>query len=246
MRRFPSALAVLAALACAVPAQAQRDKKDKKTGTIVDAEDALKPGVLVGKLDRVADNSIVVRTDIERLELRDKNGGRNASRQQLQLIRRQQQLERARRELARARKPQDQLREMREYQRQVARIQQDAARTAARGQANLFKVVKDHKDYLIELDEDAKVQALFPPLDYDDKGEPKKYTDAELKELAVKGTKPPRYKASTEALRSGQKVTVTLAKNKETGGELRGVLVVITEESDEPLDKGKGRKKPKK
>jgi hypothetical protein len=58
-----------------------------------------------------------------------------------------------------------------------------------------------------------KVRTLSPPVDYDDKGNVKKYTAKELKKLRGKGNLP-GYPADFDSLREGQAVKVYLAKPK--------------------------------
>jgi hypothetical protein len=84
----------------------------------------------------------------------------------------------------------------------------------AQGQPqNLYNVKEIKKDIDLRAAEDMKVRTLQPPVEYDDKGNLKKYTPKELKELRGKGNLP-GYTADFDSLREGQIVKVYLAKPK--------------------------------
>jgi hypothetical protein len=96
------------------------------------------------------------------------------------------------------------------YNRMV-NLQNTIARDLPRLQANTMKM--QAKDLPVRAAEGIRVRALVPPLDYDDKGNIKKYTKEQLKEM--KGPENlPGYTAEYESLRAGQMVQVYLAKQK--------------------------------
>lgn len=70
-----------------------------------------------------------------------------------------------------------------------------------------------HRLELLTADE-LKVRTLVPPLDYDDKGKPKKLTPKELKELKGPDPKLPGYTADFDSLKPGQMVEVHVSKPK--------------------------------
>jgi hypothetical protein len=251
----------LLALALAGPALAQGKKDPKGKTELVDAEDALKPGQLVGKVMQATETAMLVRVEHTHVEV-DEKALQNALQKQRnpqvnrnqvqQILRQQQQMRQMRERLARARNPQEQMRAMQEIQRQMAqqaqkqqydmlrKLQQQAGKGPAKP-ANLLKEVKEYKDFNVELDDGVAYRTSFVPFAYDEMGNPKKYTPQELQ--ALKGnTNQPGYKASATDVKAGQKVTVTLSKNQATEGKLRGTLVLITEESNEPVKGGKGKK----
>jgi hypothetical protein len=90
--------------------------------------------------------------------------------------------------------------------KQVSRIQQDIDKATA----NLYK---DHL-LKIELDapDDMKVRTRILPVEFDDKGKPRRLTEKEKKEL--KGPDPtlPGYTADWDSLKADQTVEVRLAK----------------------------------
>lgn len=62
--------------------------------------------------------------------------------------------------------------------------------------------------------DDMKVRMLFPPVEYDEKGRPKKYTKKELDDLKGPDKKLPGYPAEFDNLKPEQTVEVYLAKTK--------------------------------
>jgi len=62
--------------------------------------------------------------------------------------------------------------------------------------------------------DDVKVRTKNPPVQYDDKGNKKKYTQKELQELRGSDKKLPGYTAGFEDLKTNQYVQVTLVRKK--------------------------------
>src|SRR5258707_1201113 len=81
-------------------------------------------------------------------------------------------------------------------------------------QHNLFKVVTTTKDFDLQAADDVKVRMLNLPDLFDEKGNPKKYTADELKDLKGSDTKLPGYTSDFSSLKNGQQVTVYLSKPK--------------------------------
>jgi hypothetical protein len=78
--------------------------------------------------------------------------------------------------------------------------------------------------------DDVKVRTKNPPVAYDDKGNKKKYTAKELKEL--KGdSKLPGYSAEFNDLKQNQVVEVSLVRKKSDKGKqpLAGVIMIVTQ-----------------
>jgi hypothetical protein len=85
----------------------------------------------------------------------------------------------------------------------------------AQHEANLYQIKKESHTVDVETADDLKVRMNNPPIAFDEKGKPKKYTAAELKEL--KGDpKLPGYAGDFDSLRPGQIVTIKLMKPKDT------------------------------
>ena len=74
------------------------------------------------------------------------------------------------------------------------------------------------RDVEFETGDDTKYRVLYPPAAFDDKGNPKTYTKAELKEL--KGAENlPGYPAERDALHGGQTVVVAAARRRPAAGD---------------------------
>ena len=72
-----------------------------------------------------------------------------------------------------------------------------------------------NKELEIQATDDMKVRTLLLPVDFDEKGRPKKYTAKEIKELKGPDPKLPGYTADFDSLKAEQTVRVYLAKKKE-------------------------------
>jgi hypothetical protein len=98
-----------------------------------------------------------------------------------------------------------------------ARTVQDRANAQldiAKHQANLVTYEKKHQDVELHTAEEFKVRVANPPTQFDEKGQVKKYTQKELKEL--KGDpKLPGYPGEFSDLHNDQMISVTLVKKKD-------------------------------
>lgn len=113
-----------------------------------------------------------------------------------------------------------QQRQMAQYQQQLMQarswqqrqqIYMQMANSSRQGQQNPFTVKTMSQDIDFQAADDMKVRCMFPPPAFDEKGNFKKYTPKELKEL--KGdSNLPGYEAGMDALKTGQTVKVYLAK----------------------------------
>jgi hypothetical protein len=117
------------------------------------------------------------------------------------------QIQRLEVQMARSRNPQNELNRINQL---VIRIQQQQAQATR----NLYKVVTTTKSVDFHAADDVKVRyTQLPPL-YDDKGNSRKYTREELKELKGKDTDLPGYEGTLATLQANQVVQVTLAPRK--------------------------------
>jgi hypothetical protein len=89
----------------------------------------------------------------------------------------------------------------------------NAQRSIMQHQANL--ITYQPKDYEFQAIDDIKVRLNNPPVQFDDKGRPKKYTAKELKELKGNDPKLPGYQGEFGDLKQDQIVQVTLVKKKD-------------------------------
>jgi hypothetical protein len=82
-------------------------------------------------------------------------------------------------------------------------------------QAQMYQPRSEKHNVDVEATDEVKVRLKDPPVTFDDKGNPKKYSPKELKEL--KGdTKLPGYAGDFDSLHQDQIVQVQLSKTKET------------------------------
>jgi hypothetical protein len=105
------------------------------------------------------------------------------------------------------------------------------------------------QDFNLQAMDDTKVRRKNPPAQYDSKGNPKRYTPKELKELQGPDPKLPGYTADWDDLKRTQFLRVYLVKEKETpkykagkeddkpkmvpAGELYGQLIRMDEKAKE-------------
>ena len=210
-----------------VDAQKKKGKKDKvdvPTATPDDYKALASVKELTGKL-MVANTgsggagSITFRLETQHLEPNPAYKGAKGG-AAYELNRRYEQVMREYAEVARARNPFEQQRRLINLQRDMARLQQDMARLSGKGvtppkagkndPGNPFRVTTTGKDYEFDLSDKLVVRWKEPPFQYDDKGEVKTYTKAELAEMRGKDPKIPGYKAKIEDLLAGQTVKIFL------------------------------------
>jgi hypothetical protein len=80
-----------------------------------------------------------------------------------------------------------------------------------------FPYRKGTRDVEFHALDEVKIRSKNPPLEFDEKGRPRKYTYRELKELKGPDSKLPGYQADFDSLKPGQDVQITLAKRKPIG-----------------------------
>ncbi|MFN4259944.1 MAG: hypothetical protein ACK4RK_11680, partial [Gemmataceae bacterium] len=102
---------------------------------------------------------------------------------------------------------------------------------------NLPKPVLVYKDFQVRIADDVKVRAMQPLETYDEKGNIKKYTSEELRELKGSDARLPGYAASFNELGSGHVVRVYLTMEKPgpngtttkvSAGTAEGIIANIT------------------
>jgi len=127
--------------------------------------------------------------------------------------------------------------EMQQMQ-QMGRMMQQLARMNGNGSNGPYKVTNLQKDFDLELADGAVVRKLFTGTEYDDLGNLKQFTKAELAEMKGKDLSLPGYTAKAEDLQPGQEVILYLrppakaaAKNK---GGLDAAVAAAATSSDRP------------
>jgi hypothetical protein len=186
---FVLGLAVLPAFADDKKADAdKKDAPDAKKDVV--NKDSMKAGELVGKLTNVDETKKAIRLQVT-IEYTELNGGEaNALAQE-------------ERNLAIA-----------QAKRDVNGIV-SAERNIAIHTAKLYDVKQKTKDLDLQTIDDVKVRLTNPPPQYDAKGNIKKPTAAELKELKGPDTSLPGYQAEFANLHNEQYVKITLVKKKD-------------------------------
>jgi hypothetical protein len=133
-----------------------------------------------------------------------------------------------------------------------------AIRSAGTGIPSGFKIVKSITPIEFEAAETVKVRTMVLAEEFDEKGNPKKLTKAELAELKGKDKNLPGYESAIEKLQTGQILRVTLATpakkpvkkdddkdvEPETGKNSKVKLIVVLKEpttTAEAGKKGKGK-----
>jgi hypothetical protein len=81
------------------------------------------------------------------------------------------------------------------------------------GNGHMPKLITAHLDYQLDPTGDMIVRLMYPPLQYDDKGFPKKYTADELKALKGDNPKLIGYNGDTNDLKTGLQVKVYVVKD---------------------------------
>jgi hypothetical protein len=88
------------------------------------------------------------------------------------------------------------------------------------------------KQYILDVADDVQVRVMQLPMQFDDKGKPKKYTSEEMKELRGPHANLPGYKSDYDSLRTGQVVTVSFRR-------FQSPTTASTKEADKDKDKDK-------
>jgi hypothetical protein len=127
---------------------------------------------------------------------------------QQQFAQQQMQLQQQQVRIATARNLQERQQAMQQYYNTMNQL--------AQTQQRLFRPKDLNFDVQLRFGENTKVRLLQPPIDYDEKGNLKRYTNKELQELRGKENLP-GYTAEADALRSGQTVKVYLGRNQGNG-----------------------------
>jgi hypothetical protein len=99
-----------------------------------------------------------------------------------------------------------------QVQQQLAQIVRDAE-NLMQSQKDLFHIKSVDKDVALELAEDVKVRSAQPLEQFDDKGNIKRYTVKELRELKG-GSKLPGFQAAVSDLQPGQSTIVRVVRRQ--------------------------------
>jgi hypothetical protein len=197
--RYGSGLLLLAALAGAAPADAKKDAV--KAENPKDAKEKLiSSGALVGKLTALDGDSRTLTVQVTLQYLVPNEEGVAAQ-------------DDLKNQLADALQIED-------ADERVQRVREIRAAMLA-NVPNLVRVEEQQQDMALQAAEEVNVRVAQPPPVFDDKGKPRKYTAAELKELRGPNPKIPGYAAAYADLKEGQIVRVLVARKKLTAQEAK-------------------------
>jgi hypothetical protein len=191
-------------LALAVPVWAA-DKNQQPQASEQDYNALAQAGQVIGKVKGISPTDKSFTLEIDTNVLLAGNGNRTVMHnleQQEHFLRLEQDIARTRNLVDRAAK----------IQRLNAEVERARLQEQARG-ANPGQTTTVHKSFNLDSTTDAKVRRQDPPAQYDEKGNPKQYTQQELKQLKGDG-KLPGYEADWDSLKVGQMVKVTFGKEK--------------------------------
>jgi hypothetical protein len=254
MRRYIGASLLLGLCVGLSAEAAPPDKKrGKADGPPLDSE-KLSAGSYAGKLLTVpgSDRAFTVRVDFPETKGRLPRGNPEL----YQLIRIQNQIAQEQNRMAVSRNPAANLTRI---QSLMVQYQREQDRLVARGvlAAKNLKVVNKTRDVDFQTTEKVKVRTMVLPDEFDEKGNVKKRTRAELAKLKGKDKNLPGYESSLEKLEEGQRVRVTLVAVKKPSArpadkdvdkddaekKMQVKLIVILKESSDADAPKKGKKK---
>jgi hypothetical protein len=257
---------VVGILFLASPSEAQNKNKPKPGGKGTDAtpqeyQAVLAAGEVTGKITDIDHAKRLVTIQVETQAVQ---AGGNVNQN---LARQQQQLMRNAFRPNNKRNPAEQARHM---QQQAAQLQRQQMQALNRNNGGGPKINTVKKDFEFQADPKARVRLLNLPQEFDERGKPKQYTQAELRELKGPNTTLPGYQSTFEDLHPGQIVKLSVASAKKTsivppaanknkdvdadkempvfvpdGTKPRTTMIVIVKDETNPSG-GKGQPKKKK
>jgi hypothetical protein len=198
------ALALVSGLVLVVASLAADKKNGDKTTPADDKEleKLAQQGEVTGKLTTVGSSLVTLQVDYPTLQP-NRTGAAPvgaALRHEQSVLRQQEQALRIRNPLQRAQR--------------LQQLAVENERYALTHGHSPVKVVTQAKSYDLELGDAVKVRLTQPPPQYDEKGNLKKYTDKELREMRGTDANLPGYAGDTNSLKAGQIVKVTFGKPK--------------------------------
>jgi hypothetical protein len=196
---------------------------------------------------------------------RNARGYNSQAAQQHNLYRRYQDLQNQMMRSATARTPQQEMQaqmrimqDMMQIQNQLMQMQIRTATNAARANSNPnnqpFKQVKSTKDFTFDVEDKVVYRKMFLPYEFDDEGNPKKYTTAEKLALQGDDRTKPGYIAKAEDVQVGDEARLSLkfpAKKKakaddDTDVPQHATITMIVLTKDTPVSSSPGSNVPAK
>lgn len=201
------------------PADGQDKKKKPADAPPPTDSDTLQPGSFTGKLKTPpgTDGSFIVAVDYQYLVLKNPNQlPKNTNPAMQSLVKDQNRINQLQTQIANTTNAKKQGQLVQQLQNAMNSYQLHLTQAQLTPAQSPYMVKTDTKDVMFHAAEDMKVRFASPPQAFDDKGNVKKYTADELKELKGTGddAKLPGYTGSVEKLTAGMPVKVTLIKYK--------------------------------
>lgn len=203
-------------------------------------------GEITGKLAMVGGSSKILTLAVEYQVYEpsaDPLAGVRAGDAQEKVIRQMMEIQREQARVMQSRNPRERMRRMQELALDMQRLQRELTRLGVSNR-QVFKTITKRDDYEIQTDDNTKIRFLQPPLIFDDKGNPKKYTSAELQQM--RDPRLPGYKGDFDQLKPGHIVKITLGKKpappgaNDPGEDLPyATMVLVTGESTPPPPRNK-------
>ncbi|MSQ96184.1 MAG: hypothetical protein EXR98_16750 [Gemmataceae bacterium] len=277
------ALDVADAVAQKKKAEPKKNKNVADLATPADYKLIQNKKELVGSLVAVNGSTVTIKVDFPHVEnnpkykapkvTNPKASGYNAqANQEYQLWRTYQDMKVQQQLAMNAKNPQERQRALQRYYQDMARFQQQQQqqykkmmtqvnktnKTATGGANDPFVVVHAYKEFEFEMEMKAAVKKMYLPFEFDDTGNPKKYTDKEKADLRGDDkSNPPRYMAKMDEATPGTeaKLFLTPPKKVEKPKEEDGVgnieratinLLLLTKEGTMSAGEAPKRKKDKK
>jgi hypothetical protein len=186
------------------------DSKAPPTPPVLDS-DKLAPGTFTGTIISTpnAERSFTVNVAYQKIQLKP---GQNLGRTNANLQREYNRIVQLQNQLMHPSRRRNPLGTMQRLERAIVQFQVQLARA----EANLFQVIPATQKVEFQAEENVKVRNKRLPEEFDEKGNIKHYTAAELVKLKGKDRDLPGYESSVENLQVGQVVQVTLRVHQKT------------------------------
>ncbi len=186
------------------------DTKVPPTPPVLDS-DKLAPGTFAGTITSVpnAERVFTVNVAYQKIQLKP---GQNLGRTNANLQREYNRIVQLQNQLMHPSRRRNPFGTMQQLERAIVQFQVQLARA----EANLFQVIPATQKVEFQAEENVKVRNKHLPEEYDEKGNIKHYTAAELVKLKGKDHDLPGYESSVENLKVGQLVQVTLRVHRKT------------------------------
>jgi hypothetical protein len=188
------------------------DKKKSAPTTEQDYQALAQIREVTGKLVSVQPtaNTLTLQYEYEYLVAKNKKGGSHGGGQASQLLKQQQKLLQGQQKILASKNRAQATKHLLQLQAHGQNIKPHGGG----GGNSPFTISSARKDFDLETVENVNVRLTKLPLEYDDKGNPKKYTAKELEALKGPDTRLPGYASKVDDLKPGQMVKLTFGKSK--------------------------------